>query len=321
MALDPPSAVPPSPADTPSTSWLTRRRLLGLAGAGMAGVLAAGVVGVELIERGVLPGKLTLDELDGGCDVTPPTLRFGQVGPSQSGRFASQARRREVGYTIAWPPGHGPGSVLPLVVMLHGDGSNHASAVKGMTPAQLVALEVDGKPLPPMAIATVDGGNLYWHPHPDDDPMAMVVDELIPRCHAMGLGGEGQGIGAMGISMGGYGALVLGEHHPGLLRGVAAISPAIWTTYDEARGVNEGAYTNAAEFDRYDAVTHAASLDGLPIRIASGADDPFHSGMVALTEVLPRGSVVDITNGCHTESFFTAQEPASIAFLGQHLGS
>lgn len=320
MDLDPPQALPPNAGDLPSTRWLTRRRLLGLVGAGLAGVVAAGVAGVELIEHGVLPGKLTLDELDGGCDVTPPTLHFGRVGPSQSGRFASTARRREVGYTIAWPPGHGPGSLLPLVVMLHGDGSNHASAVKGMTPAQLVALEVDGKPLPPMAIVTVDGGNLYWHPHPDDDPMGMVVDELIPYCRAMGLGRPEQGIGAMGISMGGYGALILAEHHPGLLRGVAAISPAIWTTYAEAQGANARAYTNAEEFDRYDAVTHASSLEGLPIRIASGADDPFHPGVVALTEVLPRGSVVDFANGCHTESFFIAQEPAAIAYLGHYLG-
>ena len=40
----------------------------------------------------------------------------------------------------------------------------------------------------------------------------------------------------MGISMGGYGAIVVAERYPALVRAVAAISPAIWTTYAEARG-------------------------------------------------------------------------------------
>ena len=39
-----------------------------------------------------------------------------------------------------------------------------------MTPARAVSLLVDGEPLTPMALVTVDGGGGYWHPHPGDDP-------------------------------------------------------------------------------------------------------------------------------------------------------
>src|ERR1051326_5324897 len=87
-----------------------------------------------------------------------------------------------------------------------------------------------------MALVTVDGGGGYWNPHPGDDPMGMVVSELIPRCQRMGLGRSPRRIGAMGISMGGYGALLLAEKHPSLIAAVASISPAIWTSYGQARG-------------------------------------------------------------------------------------
>jgi len=43
----------------------------------------------------------------------------------------------------------------------------------------------------------------------------------------------------MGISMGGFGALAIAESVPHLIHGVAAISPAIWTTYDQAKKQSE----------------------------------------------------------------------------------
>jgi len=74
---------------------------------------------------------------------------------------------------------------------------------------QALALRVDDTLLSPMAMVTVDGGNGYWNPHPRDDPMAMVVHELIPFCQRKGLGLAPHQIGLMGISMGGYGALAM----------------------------------------------------------------------------------------------------------------
>ncbi len=236
-----------------------------------------------------------------------------------SGSFNSNARNRQVGFTIAYPPGHGPGSSLPLIVMLHGFGGNHTDAIVGMTPAQAVALHVDGHQLPPMAMVTVDGGGGYWSPHPGDDPMGMVVDELIPMCQQRGLGIAPQKIGTMGISMGGFGAILLSEKYPTLISAVAAISPAIWTTYDEAKRANSGAYASLDAFTANDVVTHARALEGKPVRIASGIDDPFHSGVVALAGVIPTSTTVIISSGCHTSPFFVSQEPPSLQFLGQHL--
>jgi enterochelin esterase-like enzyme len=281
-------------------------------------VCAAGFTGIELVSHNVLPGKSVLDELDGACSVAQPRLEYAPLGPALTGTFYSRARHRTVWYTIAYPPGHRPGDELPLVIVLHGYGGNHANALAGMTAAQAVALKVDGRPLPPVALVTVDGGG-YWNPRPGDDAMAMVIDELIPLCRARGLGRPPHRIGAMGISMGGYGALLYAEKYPGLITAAAAISPAVWTSYAQARGANAGTYASAAAFAAYDAVTHASALAGIPVRVAVGYDDPFYTGVQVLARALPAGAVVDYADGCHTGEFFLAQEPPSLAFLARHL--
>ncbi len=251
----------PEPDDPAPSRW-TRRQVLAFGLGGVAAGIVAGAAGVELVAHGVLLGKNELDTLDGACSVASPTLIYSALGPAMSSIFYSQARNRTVGYTIAYPPGHGPGSPLPLIVMLHGFGGNHTNALSGIHPAQAVALHVDGQPLAPVAMVTVDGGGGYWNPHPGDDPMAMVIDELIRLCQHLGLGAPPLKIGTMSISMGGYGAILLAEKYPHLISAVAAISPAIWTSYTEAHGANAGAYASAEDFASDDAVTHASALVG-----------------------------------------------------------
>jgi pimeloyl-ACP methyl ester carboxylesterase len=293
--------------------------MLGFGLGGVAGLAAAGAGGLELVARGVLPGRAYLERIDGACSVPPPALTFAAEGPSFSGTFYSHARLRQVGYTIAYPPGHRPGSRLPLVIALHAFGGDHASALGSLGLARGLALRTGGRPLPPMAIAAADGGGGYWNTHPGDDPMGMVIGELIPRCQRMGLGLGQRRIGTLGISMGGYGAIALAERYPRMFGAAAAISPAIWTSYEQARAVNPGAYDSASAFAAADAVTHAGALRRVAVRVATGADDPFRPGVEALARALPAGAVVIIERGCHSPPFFLSQEPASLEFLGRHL--
>src|SRR5665213_439593 len=302
----------------PST-FVSRRHLLTWIAGGVGAVVVAGATGLELVSHGVLPGKQLLDQIDGACSVPTPALSFEEPGPSESGSFYSSARRRTIGFTIAYPPNHGPGDSLALIVMLHGFGNNHATALFGMSPAQAVALREGGTPFRPMAMVTVDGGDGYWNPHPGDDPMAMVIDELIPFCQHKRLGVAPNRIGLMGISMGGYGALAIAERRPDLVSALAVVSPAVWTSYAQARAANAGAFASASAFAAGDVIAHAGSLKGIPVWIASGADDPFHPGVEKLAGVLGSNSTVEFPSGCHTEPFFVEQEPLSLGFLSRHL--
>ena len=299
------------------TERLTRRRLL-VAGGGGAVIAAFGVV--ELVHAGALPGKGLLDRLDGACSVPGPAETYAASGPTLTGSFFSRARNRTVGYTLAYPPGHRPGSRIPLVLYLYGDGGDHTSTLGGISPARALAGRARSGALAPMAIGVVDGGSLYWNAHPGDDPMRMLTDEFIPLCQRRELGTGPRGIGVLGISMGGYGALLAAEQHPELISAVAAISPAIWTSYEQAHAVNGAAFVDAAAFADNDVITHASRLSRIPLRIASGTSDPFHSGVIALSRHLPATAHLEISSGCHDTAYFAEQQLPSLQFLAQRLG-
>jgi S-formylglutathione hydrolase FrmB len=172
-----------------------------------------------------------------------------------------------------------------------------------------------------MALVTVDGGNGYWHPHPDDDPMGMIIHELIPMMQRRGLGVRPGSIGAMGISMGGYGAIALAQHYPHIFRAVAAISPAIFASYDWVHYVNPGAYWGPADFAKYDAITHVSALRHTPVRVASGDHDPFHPWVEDFVRRLPASDPVVFPPGEHNGAFFYNQIAPSIEFLAAYLAT
>jgi enterochelin esterase-like enzyme len=235
-----------------------------------------------------------------------------------SGRFFSHARGTTVGWTISYPPGHQVGDRLPLVLALHGYTGTHAYPIGPVSPDGLLASRYRGRRLPAMAVGAVDGGNGYWHAHPGDDPMRMLLAEFLPMCRRRGLGVD-QKIGLTGESMGGYGALLLAEEHPELVAAVAVISPAVWTTYADSQNANPTAFTGEADFASHDVITHATALRGIPVRLTSGASDPFHPYLESLVPVLPHGSHVSFPPGGHDNTFFGSEAVPTLAFIGRHL--
>jgi fermentation-respiration switch protein FrsA (DUF1100 family) len=296
------------------------RRALIAGGAGVAALAAMGGTGYELVERQVVPGKARLDQLLGREHVQEPNVSYHGPGPAISGNFYSHARHTNVAWTISYPPGHAPGDRLPLVLALHGFTGSHVYPIGPVPPVRLLAASLNGRPLPPMAVAAADGGNDYWHAHPGDDPMRMLLTEFLPMCRRRGLGvGRHHRIGVTGTSMGGYGALLLTEEHPELVAAVAPISPAVWTTYADSQNANPSAFTSAADFADHDVITHADALRGIAVRIASGADDPFHPYLEVLAEKLPPSAKVLFPPGVHDGAFFGSQAVPTLAFLGQYL--
>jgi hypothetical protein len=83
--------------------------------------------------------------------------------------------------------------------------------------------------------------------------------------------------------------------------------------------VNPGAYWSAADFARYDAVTHSTALGDLPVRVASGSHDPFHPWVVEFADTLPSRDPVVFPPGAHTGAFFETQVTPSVRFISQSL--
>ncbi|SBT40178.1 alpha/beta hydrolase [Micromonospora auratinigra] len=294
---------------------LSRRALLRTAGAAAA-LTGLGAGGAALVDAEVLPGKATLDNLLGRCDARAPDAPRAAVPAPVTGTFRSAARRREVGFAIAYPPGYAPGAPLPVCLALHGYASDARAAVHaGAYPEFLAGALPQGAA--PFALAAPDGGDGYWHPHADDDPLGMLVDEFLPLLAGRGL--RTDRVAVAGWSMGGYGALLAALTHPRRFRLVVATSPAVFHSYGDARRVNPGAFDSADEWARHDVTARAREFAGLPVRIAIGAADPFAPAVRTLRDRLPDPGVVRISTGCHDGDFWTSVAPGQVRAISAAL--
>jgi enterochelin esterase-like enzyme len=247
-----------------------------------------------------------------------PEFPHARPGPLVSGSFYSRARRRTVGWTISYPPRHLPGDALPVCVVLHGFASDHRYAFQTLQLQVAQAQLVSGKALAPLVLASVDGGDSYWHPRRDgDDPIAMILNEYLPLLAARNL--ATQRIGVLGWSMGGYGALLLAELST-RVTSVAAESPAIWPSYEVAHQVNATAFDSAADWQHYSVMARASALRRAVVRVDCGLSDPFLPASQALVGVLHRPSAVVLSPGGHDASFWAGRGPAQLRFMASRLG-
>jgi S-formylglutathione hydrolase FrmB len=274
--------------------------------------------GYELIQDGTLPGKYALARIDGACGSAPPAL----AGPRPARRvvtFASAYRRAPVQMITLVPAAGTARSGLGVVIALHGAGS----AAAGL--ADQVATAMTAARVATFAVICVDGGGTYWHRRANgDDPIGMIIHEVLPRAAAAGL--AARRIGIAGESMGGYGALLLAQRlaAAGGAAAVAALSPAIFASYAAANSANAGAFDGERDFERNDVFAGINALRQVPTWIACGADDPFEpeaarfrARLSALTgRPVPGG----ILAGCHDDAFWLRTMPAALRFIGEHVG-
>ncbi|HUB40426.1 MAG TPA: alpha/beta hydrolase-fold protein [Streptosporangiaceae bacterium] len=252
--------------------------------------------------------------------------------------FESAYRHAAVQMITLVPADAPASSGLGVVVGLHGTGSTAAALADQVAPAMSAAKVAT------FAVICVDGGGTYWHKRADgDDPIGMILHEVLPRAAAAGL--ATRRIGIVGESMGGYGALLLAERlaaaapplrNSSLARrpapasrapavaAVAALSPAIFATYADARAANKDAFDSNADFVRNDVFAGISALRHVPTWIACGVDDPFQPEATlfrARLAALARHRVPGgITAGCHDDAFWLRNLPAALHFIGAHLG-
>ncbi|WGL50960.1 alpha/beta hydrolase-fold protein [Nocardioides sp. BP30] len=289
---------------------LSRRTLL-------TAPLAVGVGGAAVfagVQEGVLPGRARMHRALGwtGADGTIPDVA---PGPIISGSFVSAARGGvRTGWSLIRPPR--VAGKLPLVVTLHGRGGDHRTFVHELGGPQFLAQAVS-RGVAPYAIASVDGGESYWHPHHGQDAGAMVTEELLPLLAEHDV--ETRTLGFHGWSMGGYGALrlagLLGSRR---VRGVAVASPALWV---DASGVSPAGFSSAAEYDRYSVFDRQSDLAGIPVRVDIGREDPFYVAVRRYVAGFPASAHVRSTfeEGAHEAGYWRRMLPAELAFLGSTL--
>ena len=288
---------------------------------GGAGVMTAGALGAGAgVYEGVLPGRPQLQALLGlnGAVGEVPDVRPATV---ETGSFVSEHRGGvETSYRIITPTGIT--TVLPVVVALHGRGSNSRTLVGPDFHVERFLeahVETGGAPF---AIATVDGGTSYWHERPSgEDAGAMVVEELLPLLAERGLPGALDRIGLLGWSMGGYGALRLGALlGSDRVAAVCAVSPAMWSDPDDA---SRSGFRDAAEYQEFTVQGRQADLAGIPVRIDCGTGDQFYRAVQDYAEAFPDDANVTATfeAGAHDPDYWRRVLPEELDFLGSRVAS
>ncbi|MFE4227166.1 alpha/beta hydrolase [Arthrobacter sp. NPDC056886] len=293
-------------------SALTRRRLLELAGIGLgASALTACTDGLEPPEAPApVPTGPTATALP--APAAPLTVR------TSSGSFVSAFRP---GIASHWslaapelPPG-GAQPELPVAVFLHGLGGSHAVLLEDLAAHEPLQRHLDAGGTP-FAIAAVDGGNTWWHPRADgSDTQSMLVKEFVPF-----LGSQGYDlgrIGLFGISMGGFGSLLLASQGrlPGV-RAVSAMSPAVWDHYDPRQ---ESAFDGPADFAAHDVFALRPRLAAVPKRIDCGTGDDLAATVRAYRAGLPGEVEGGFRPGGHDYGYWRSVLPEVLSFLGYNL--
>jgi len=214
---------------------------------------------------------------------------------------------------VSYPSGWEPGARVPLALILHGFNGDHSYAFDHFDIAHVQDRLVKSSPSHPIVLAAIDGGDGYWHPRANgDDPQGMLVDEFLPMLRDHGVSSDA--LGAFGWSMGGYGALLLAETYPDIVKKVAVMSPAVWQSYADSRNANPDAFDSAADWDSHSVITGIRRLTGTPVQVACGLSDPFLPASRQLATLLPPGDVL-LAPGAHDDDFWKAQTPALVAYL------
>lgn len=224
--------------------------------------------------------------------------------------------------SVVLPDGAGDDSGRPILLFLHGRSGNSETFTEDEP--FFAALEGEGEQAP--IVVFPDGGeSSYWHDRDSGNWDAYLTEEVIPQV-AEKFGADASRIAVGGISMGGFGALNLAEHHPGMFCAAGGHSPAIFQTGGESA---PGAFDDAEDFAANDVIATARdnpdSLDGTPVWLDAGHRDPFVPGVGAMSEVL-NASGADVTvkddwSGGHDDDYWNAHWADYLRFYASKLAA
>ncbi len=293
-------------------SELSRRAILRLGVGAAAGAAGAYALGSALHTQSASVAGPPVSMTSAGAPLAPPAPLEPPPAAVQPtyvhGSFVSAARG---GVATNWAIARPPGQSAPLrpVIALHGKGMDAAAVIDFGFEGELAQAVASGTP--PFAVVAVDGGESYWHKRASgEDSGAMVLDELIPMLSSQNL--DTSRVAFLGWSMGAYGALLLGARlGPARTAAICAVSPALWTSFDETA---PGAFDSATDYGA-NTVWGLPQLASIPIRIDCGNSDPFYSATKQFIAQLPNPPAGGFSPGGHNFAFWDSQLPAEIAWI------
>lgn len=117
---------------------------------------------------------------------------------------------------------------------------------------------------------------------------------------------------ALGISMGGFGVLDIASRQP--LKAVAAISPALFPTWEDAERIN--GFAGKEVWEQHEPLRHAERIKS-PVGIWCGREDPFHDAARDMADaVRAEGS---FEHGAHDDGYWRRVLPEALRFIGSWL--
>ncbi|HEV8562127.1 MAG TPA: alpha/beta hydrolase-fold protein [Actinophytocola sp.] len=228
--------------------------------------------------------------------------------PVTTERVHSPARGTSVELITMRPAG--VAGRMQICLALHGKGAGARMFLDLGVPDMLNNLVAQG--VPPFAVVAVDGGDNYWVARNADDPQKMLTVD-VPTWMA-NRGFETLPFAALGISMGGYGALNYARN-PGL-SAVAAVSAALFNSWPDARGRN--AFADQAQWEATEPLRHTDDIRTVPLGVWCGTSDSFVAQARQLvTKARPRISAIGA--GGHDAAYWRKVLPEVLRFVGETL--
>jgi S-formylglutathione hydrolase FrmB len=202
----------------------------------------------------------------------------------------------------------GVGGRIPVCLALHGRGSSAQTFLDLGVPEFLNQAVAAG--VKPFGVVSVDGGDTYWvAKKPEDDPQKMLVEDVPTWLSNRGFGAP---FAALGISMGGYGALNYART-PGL-NAVAAISAAMFLTWAEAKTRN--AFTDERSWQATEPLRNTDKLGEVQLGVWCGTSDPFITQARQLIDKT-HPKVAAIGPGEHADPYWRRVFPDVLRFIGE----
>ena len=256
----------------------------------------------------------------------------------------SAALGRKLRYAV-WLPDELDGRPLPVLYLLHGTGGDQDDWLRYGDIARTMQRLVDDGTVPPMLVVMPDGGDSWYvdaaTPAGSDDAAAgqrwasAFIDELVPEIDRRFATLQDRRDRAIaGLSMGGYGAVVLALQHPDLFGVAGSMSGALYRP-DETLGDADiaefkGAFGEPfdpgrlAENSPFELLAALDPADAPAIYLSSGSSDQYgleENTVLFYVEAKHAGLPVElrVVHGGHDWDYWRRDLPHLLEFFTEHL--